>query len=126
MPSASEQHFDDLPSTSQNTIGKKKSRAKFPWMLCKGHHVTHIFPHMEEASKFPKYIIVSQPQLLVSYCKITLDPPVVDGTINLSLSSVSLIDQVVNLVTSLVEPVDTMVDMIPSSVNPTLPLKSET
>jgi hypothetical protein len=49
--SSSEQHVDDLPSTSQDTIKKKKSRAKFLCMLCKGHHLTHLFSHMDEASK---------------------------------------------------------------------------
>jgi hypothetical protein len=33
MLSASKQYADDLPSTSQDTIGKKKSRVKFPCML---------------------------------------------------------------------------------------------
>jgi hypothetical protein len=46
---ASEQHADDLPSTSHNTVGKKKSRVKFPCMLCKGSHLTHLFPCMDEA-----------------------------------------------------------------------------
>jgi hypothetical protein len=33
MSLASKQHADDPPSTSQDTIGKKKSRVKFPCML---------------------------------------------------------------------------------------------
>jgi hypothetical protein len=81
---------------------------------------------MEEASKFLEDMTVSQPQFLVACHKLTLDPPVVYGMINMSPSSVSLVDQVVNMVTSLVEPVDQVVDPIPSSVNPTLPLESET
>jgi hypothetical protein len=44
MSSASEQHDDDLPSTSHDTVGKKKSIVKFPCMLCKGCHLTHLFP----------------------------------------------------------------------------------
>jgi hypothetical protein len=56
---ASEQHVDDLPSTSHDTVGKKKSRTKFPCMLCKGCHLTHLFPHMEEALKFLEDMIVS-------------------------------------------------------------------
>jgi hypothetical protein len=71
-------------------------------------------------------MIVSQPPLLVSYCKITLDPPIVDGMINLAPSSVNLVDHVVNLVTSLVEAVDKVIDLISSSVDPTLPLESAT
>jgi hypothetical protein len=52
MPSSSEQHVDDLLSTSQDIVGKNKSRVKFPCMICKGIHLTHIFPRMDEASKF--------------------------------------------------------------------------
>jgi hypothetical protein len=126
MSLASEQHVDDLPSTSHDIVGKKKSRAKFPCMLCKGSHLTHLFPRMDAASKFLEDIIVSQPQLPAAYRKLTLDPPIVDGMINLAPSSVNLVDQVVNLVTSLVEPVDQVVDLIPSSVDPTLLLESET
>jgi hypothetical protein len=126
MSSASEQHADDLPSTSHDTVGKKKSRVKFPCMLCKGIHLTHIFPHMEEASKLLEDMTISQPQLPVAYRKLSLNTPVVDGLINLIPLSVSLVDQVVHLVTSLVEPVDKVVDLIPSSVNPTPLLESET
>jgi hypothetical protein len=95
-------------------------------MLCKGLHLTHIFPHMEEASKFLEDMTVSQPQLLAAYRKISLNPPVVDGMINLIPLSVSLVDQVVNLVMSWVESVDQLVDPIPSSVDPTLLVESET
>jgi hypothetical protein len=126
VSSASKQHVDDLPSTSQDTVEKKKSRVKFPCMLCKGSHLTHLFPHMEEASKFLEDIPVSQPQLPAAYRKLTLDPPIVDGMINMVPPSVSLVDQVVNLVMSLIEPVDKVVDLIPSLVDPTLPLESET
>jgi hypothetical protein len=126
MSSASEQHVDDLPSTSQDIVGKKKSRVKFPCMLCGGSHLTHLFPHMDEASKLLEDMIVSQSQLPIAYRKLTLNPPIVDGMIDLAPSSVSLVDHVVNLVTSLVEPVDKVVDPIPSSVNPTLPPESET
>jgi hypothetical protein len=52
--SASEQHVDDLPSTSHDMVGKKKSRVKFLCMLCKGSHLTHLCPHMEEASNYWK------------------------------------------------------------------------
>jgi hypothetical protein len=126
MSLASEQHADDLPSTSHDTVGKKKSRVKFPCMLCKGSHLTHLCPHMDEASKLLEDMTVSQPQLPAAYRKLSLNPPVVDGMINLVPLSVSPVDQVVNLVTSLDEPVDQVVDPIPSSVNPTLPLESET
>jgi hypothetical protein len=59
MSSASEQHVDDLPSTSHDTIGKKKSRVKFPCMLCKGSHLTHLLPCMDKASKFLEDMTVS-------------------------------------------------------------------
>jgi hypothetical protein len=126
MSSASEQHADDLPSTSHDTVGKKKSRVKFPCMLCKGSHLTHLCPCMEEASKLLEDMTVSQPQLPAAYRKLSLNPPVVDGMITPVPSPVNPVDHVVNLVTSLVEPVDKVVDPIPSSVNPTLPLESET
>jgi hypothetical protein len=124
MSLAFEQHVDDFPSTSHNIVGKKKNRAKFPCMLCKGHHLTHLFLHMEEALKFFEDMTISQPQIPTSYHNLYLNPPVVDGMINLVSSSVSLVDQVVNLVTSLVELVEKVVDLIPSSVDPTLPLES--
>jgi hypothetical protein len=125
MSSASEQHANDLPSTSHDTVGKKKSRVNFLCMLCKGSHLTHLFPCMDEASKLLEDMTVSQPQLPATYRKLSLDPLVVDGMITLVPSLVNLVDYVVNLVTSLVEPVDQMVDPISSSVNPTLPLESE-
>jgi hypothetical protein len=126
MSFSSEQHADDLSSTSHDTVGKMKSRVKFPCMLCKGSHLTHLCPHMDEASKFLEDMTVSQPQLPAAYRKLSLNPPVVDGMINPVPLSVSPIDQVVNLVTSLDEPIDQVVDPIPSSVNPNLPLESET
>jgi hypothetical protein len=126
MSSASEQHADDFLSTSHDIVGKKKSRAKFPCMLCKGSHLTHLCPHMEEASKFLEDMTVSQPQLPVAYRKLTLDPLIVDGIINPAPSLINPVDHVVNLVTSLAEPVDKVVDPIPTSVNPTLPSESET
>jgi hypothetical protein len=107
-------------------VGKKKSRVKFPCMLCKGSHLTHLCPHMDEASKFLEDMTVSQPQLPAAYHKLSLNPPVVDGMINPTPSPVNPVDQMVNLVTPLDEPVDQVVDSIPSLVNSTLPLESET
>jgi hypothetical protein len=126
MSLASEQHADDLPSTSHDTVGKKKSRVKFRCMLCKGSHLTHLFPCMDEASKLLEDMTVSQPQIPAAYHKLSLNPPIVDGMITPVPSPVNLVDHVVNLVTSLVEPIDKVVDLIPSSVNPTLPSESET
>jgi hypothetical protein len=126
MSLASEQHAGDSPSTSHDIVGKKKSKAKFPCMLCKGSHFTHLCPCMDEASKLLEDMTVSQPQLPAAYHNISLNPPVVDGMITLVPSPVNPVDHVVNMVTFLVEPVDQVVDPIPSSVNPTLPLESET
>jgi hypothetical protein len=126
MSLASEQHADEPLSTSHDTVGKKKSRVKFPCMLCKGSHLTHLCPHMGEAWKLLEDMAVSQPQLPAAYHKLTLDPPIVDGMITLVPSLVNPVDHVVNLVTSLVEPVDKVVDLIPSSVNPIPPSESET
>jgi hypothetical protein len=122
---ASEQHADDPPSTSHDTVGKKKSRVKFPCMLCKGSHLTHLFPCMGDALKLLEDMTISQPQLPAAYHKLSLNPPVVDGMITLVPSPVNPVDHVVNLVTSLVEPVDKVVDPIPSLVNPILPLENE-
>ena len=80
---------------------------------------------MDEASKLLEDMTISQPQLQPAYHKLTLNPPVVYGMIDLPPSLVSLVDHVVNLVTSLVEPVDKVVNLIPSSVDPTLLLESE-
>jgi hypothetical protein len=126
MSSASEQHADDLPSTSHDIVEKKKSRSKFPCMLCKGSHLTHLFPHMDKASKLLEDMTVSQPQLPATYRKLSLYPPIVDGMITSVPSPVNPVDHVINMVTSLVEPLDKVVDLIPSSVNPTLPSESET
>jgi hypothetical protein len=79
---------------------------------------------MDEASKFLEDMTISQPQLPAAYHKISLNPPAVDGTINLVPPLVGLVDQVVNMVTSLIELVDKVVHPIPSSVDPTLSLES--
>jgi hypothetical protein len=56
---ASEQHADDLPSTSHDNVGKNKSRVKFPCILCKGSHLTHLFPRIDKALKLLEDMIVS-------------------------------------------------------------------
>jgi hypothetical protein len=95
-------------------------------MLCRGSHQTHLFPRMDEASKLLEDMTISKPQLPIAYHKLTLDPHVVDGMINMTPSSVNLVDHVVNLVTSLFDPVDKVVDPMPLSADPTLPLESVT
>jgi hypothetical protein len=126
MSLASKQNADDPPSTSPDTVGKKKSRVKFSCMLCKGSHLTHIFPYMDKASQLMEDMTISQPQLPAAYCKLSLNPPLVDGMINLVPSPVNPVDHVINLVTSLVEPVDRVVDPIPSLVNVILPSERKT
>jgi hypothetical protein len=81
---------------------------------------------MDEASKLLEDMTVSQPQLPTAYHKISLNPSVIDGMINMVPLSINLVDHVVTLVRSLVEPVDKVIDLIPSSVNPTLPLETAT
>jgi hypothetical protein len=78
---ASKQHADNPSSTSHDTVRKKKSRVKFPCMLCKGSHLTHLCPHMDEASKLLEDMTISQPQLPVAYRKLSLNPLIVDGMI---------------------------------------------
>jgi hypothetical protein len=92
MSSSYEHHVDYPPSTSQDIVGKKKRRAKLPCMLCKGSHLTHLFPCMDEALKFLEDMNFSQPQLPAAYHKLTLEPLVVDGVINLAPSSVNPVD----------------------------------
>jgi hypothetical protein len=123
---AYEQHADDPPSTSHDIVGKKKSRVKFPCLLCKGSHLTHLFPHMDKASKLMEDMTVSQPQLPAAYRKLYLNPPVIDGMIDLAPSPANPIDHVINLVMLLVELVDKVVDPIPSSVNLVLPSERKT
>jgi hypothetical protein len=94
MSSSSKQHVDELLSTSQDRVGKNKSRVKLSSMLCKGSHQTHLCLCMEEASKLLEDMIFSQPQLPTAYCSLTLNPLVVDGMINLVPSSVGSIDQI--------------------------------
>jgi hypothetical protein len=95
-------------------------------MLCKGSHLTHLCPHLDEASKLLEDMTVSQPPLPATYRKISLNPPIVDGMITPVPLLVTPVDHVVNLVTSSVEPVDKVVDLIPSSINLTLPSGSGT
>jgi hypothetical protein len=126
MSLASEQHADDLPSTSHDTLGRRKVESSSRVCYAKGVISLTFVPHMDEASKLLEDMTVSQPQLPAAYRKLSLNPPIVDGMITLVPSPVNPVDHVVNLVTSLVEPVDKVVDPIPSSVNPTLPSESET
>jgi hypothetical protein len=119
--SASVGYVDDTPSTSDVQVGKKKKIVKFPCMLCKGDHYSHLCPRMDEASS-----ILEKLQLPKGYRKISSDPSLVDGLVNPVPSPVSPVDQVVNLVFSSIEPQTQVVDPVPSSINPTLHQKSDT
>jgi hypothetical protein len=114
-------HADDTPSTSDVQVGKKKKIVKFPCMLCKGNHHSHLFPRMDEASS-----LLEKLQLPKGYHKISSDPSLVDGLVNLVPSLVNPVDQVVNLVSSSIEPQTQVADPVPSSINPALPQKSDT
>jgi hypothetical protein len=121
VASAFSRHAGDAPSTSDIQVGKKKTTIKFPCMLCKGDHYSHLCPHMDEASS-----LLEKLQLPKGYHNISPDPSLVDGLVNLVPSPVSPVDQVVNLVSSLIEPQTQVVDPVPSSINPILHQKSVT
>jgi hypothetical protein len=108
MSSASAGHVGDTPLTSDVKVGKKKTIVKFPCMLCKGDHYSHLFPRMDEASS-----LLEKLQLPKGYRKLSPNPSLVDGLVNSIPSSVSLVDQVVNLVSSLIEPQTQVVDPVP-------------
>jgi hypothetical protein len=119
--SASVSHVDDTPSTSDVQVGKKKKTVKFPCMLCKGNHYSHLCPLMDEASS-----LLEKLQLPKGYHKISSDPSLVDGLVNPVPSPVSPVDQTVNLVSSSIEPQTQVADPVLSSINPALHQKSDT
>jgi hypothetical protein len=119
--SASVGHVDDTPSTSDVQVGKKKTTVKFPCMLCKGNHYSHLCPRMDEASS-----LLEKLRLPKGYHKLSSDPSLVDGLVNPVPSPVSSVDQVVNLVSSSIEPRTQVADLTPSSISPTLHQKSDT
>jgi len=69
--------------------------------------------------------VLEKIQLPTGYRKISPNPSLVDGLVNLVPYLVSPVDQVVNLVSSSVEIVTLVVDPVLSSVNHTLHMKSE-
>jgi hypothetical protein len=121
MSSASVGHVDDTSSTSDVQVGKKKKIVKFPCMLCKGNHYSHLCPCLDEAS-----YLLEKLQLPKGYRKLSSDPLLVDGLANPVPSPVSPVDQVVNLVASSIEPRTQVVDSVPSSISPALHQKSDT
>jgi hypothetical protein len=121
MSSASVSHVDDTPSTRDVQVGKKKQTVKFPCMLCKGNHYSHLCPRMDEASS-----LLEKLQLPKGYHKLSSDPSLVDGLVNPVPSPVSPVDQVVNLVSSSIEPQTQVADPVSSSINPALHQESDT
>jgi hypothetical protein len=119
--STSVDHVDDTPSASDVKVGKKKKTVKFPCMLCKGNHYSHLCPRMDEASS-----LLEKLQLPKGYRKLSSDPSLVDGLVNPVPSPVSPVDQVVNLVSSSIEPRTQVADPVPSSISPALHQKSDT
>jgi hypothetical protein len=119
--SSSVGHVGDAPSNSDVKVGKNKITVKFHCMLCKFDHYSHLCLCMDKASSLLEKI-----QLPKGYHKLSPNPSLVDGLVNLVLSPVNLVDQVVNLVSSLVETLTKVVDIVPSSIIPTFHLESET
>ena len=85
--STSTRHSSDASSTSDIKVGKKKTTVKFPCMLCKGDHYSHLCPCMDEASS-----LLAKLQLPNGYHKISPNPSLVDGMVNPVPSPVSLVD----------------------------------
>jgi hypothetical protein len=112
-------HVGDKPSTSDNKVGCKKGKVKFPCLLCKDMHRSYIFPRMDEASYLLENNVDVQQKLP------SPNPPLVDELVNLVPSSFNLVDQVIHLVPSSVESVDQVIDSISPLIDPTLPLESE-
>jgi hypothetical protein len=75
--SASVRHVGDAPSTSDAKVGNKRTTIKFPCMLCKGDHYSHLCPHIDKASSLLKKI-----QLSIDYHNISPNPSLVDGLVN--------------------------------------------
>ena len=81
-------HINDPPSTSDSIIKIQKGKVRNPCLLCKDMHFTYLCPHMDEASKLLEDIIVSHQQIPTSYCKLSLDIPLVDKVVDPILTSV--------------------------------------
>ena len=80
-------------------------------------HFTYLFPLMDEASKLLEVIIVSHQWIPSCYCKLSLEPPLVDKVVDPVLTSV---DPTLSLKSEF-----EVVNPSPSLVDPTLLLKSE-
>ena len=76
--SASRDNNHDTPSTSDSMVKSQKSKVKNTCLLCKDMHLTYLCPHMDEASKLLEYMNVPRHQISTCYCKLSLDPTLVD------------------------------------------------
>ena len=116
------------PSTSDSQVPRKKGKVRFPCKLCKGSHQTHIFPHMDEASKLLENLTVPQQEFPTGYRKLLPNLPSTDEVIDVISSTV---DPTFPLesethVTQVDDPlVDQVVDSISHSIDPTFSLESE-
>ena len=117
MSSASGHHIDDPPSTSDFVVKSQKGKFRNPFLLCKDMHTTYLFPCMDEASKLLEYITISGQWLTTGYCKLSLEPTLVDQLVN----SISPSVDPTLLLKSEVE----VVNPSPSLVDPTLHSDSE-
>ena len=117
MPSTFAHHADNPPSTNDSVVKSRKGKVINPCFHCKEMHFTYLCPLMDEASKLLEDINVSFQRIPTCYCKLSLEP--------------SLVDQVVDSVLTSVDPtlpLKSEIDVVnpsPSLVDPTLLLKSE-
>jgi len=127
LSSASVDHNGDIPSSSDSKAHGKKAKVKFSYRLCEGNHPIHLFPRMDEASKFLDNLTASQPHLLTGYQKLSLDPPLVDQVIdqNSSLVNPTLSKSESRESISNQPLVKKMVHSIPLSFDRVYPIESE-
>ena len=74
---------DHVDATPLANDGKKKGNIRFPWRLCEGEHIIHLFPLMDKASKILENLTAPQPQLPVGYQRLSSNPLLVGKGIDL-------------------------------------------
>jgi hypothetical protein len=87
ISSAPTGHVGDTLSNSGVMVGKKKTIVKFPCILCEGDHYSHLCPRMDEASS-----LLEKLQPPTGYRKISPNPLLVNGMVNLVPSLASSVD----------------------------------
>jgi len=80
-PSTSGDHVDVTPSTNDD---KKKGKIRFPCRLCEGDHLLHLCPLMDKAFNVLENLTAPQPQLPISYQRLSSDPLPVGKQIDLN------------------------------------------